>query len=154
MESDIDKTLLFEEIKLADLKETSKAIYDFGKEYKIWLFHAEMGAGKTTLIKSICNYLQVSDHVSSPTFALVNEYLSIKAGVVYHFDFYRIKKEMEAFEIGAEEYFYSGNLCLIEWPEMVPSLLPDSFLKIDIINVGKADSRVIKVKKHGKGDVS
>ncbi|MBK6263887.1 tRNA (adenosine(37)-N6)-threonylcarbamoyltransferase complex ATPase subunit type 1 TsaE [Marivirga sp. S37H4] len=154
MESEIDKNLLFEKVKLVDLAEVAREIFHFGKEYSIWAFQAEMGGGKTTFIKSLCSYLQVSDHVSSPTFALVNEYESPKVGLIYHFDFYRIKNELEAFEIGAEEYFYSGNLCLIEWPEMIPSLLPDSFLKISIVSADKADSRMIKVEKHGKGDVS
>lgn len=149
MESEIDRTLLFKKVDLVDLPQIAEEIYHFGKEYKIWLFQAEMGAGKTTFIKNLCDYLQVNDHVSSPTFALVNEYESIKIGTLYHFDFYRIKNEMEAFDIGAEDYFYSGKLCLIEWPEMIPSLIPDAFLKINISNTDVESSRVIKVEKNG-----
>lgn len=154
MESDLDKTLLFEEVDLPDLNEVVAEIFNFGKDYKIWLFKAEMGAGKTTFIKHLCDYLEVEDHVSSPTFALVNEYNSSKTGNIYHFDFYRIKDEVEAFDIGAEEYFYSGDLCLIEWPEMIPSLLPETFLKISIFSQDMAKGRMIKVEKHGKGDLS
>lgn len=154
MESEIDKTLLFEGVKLADLERVAKEIYDFGSDYRIWLFQAQMGGGKTTFIKALCNYLEVSDHVSSPTFALVNEYFSSREGSIYHFDFYRLENEIEAVDIGAEEYFYSGNLCLIEWPEMIPSLLPDTFLKINIAGMDETGSRIIKVEKHGKGDVS
>jgi tRNA threonylcarbamoyladenosine biosynthesis protein TsaE len=148
MESEIDHSLLFEKVDLVDLPEVTTAIYNFGRDYKIWLFQADMGAGKTTFIKNLCGFLQVQDHVSSPTFALVNEYESPQIGTIYHFDFYRIKSEMEAFDIGAEEYFYSNKLCLIEWPEMIPSLLPDTFLKISISNMDADSSRVIKVEKN------
>lgn len=154
MESDLDKTLLFEDVDLPDLNEVVAEIFNYGKDYKIWLFKAEMGAGKTTFIKYLCDSLEVEDHVSSPTFALVNEYNSPKIGKVCHFDFYRIQDEVEAFDIGAEEYFYSGSLCLIEWPEMIPSLLPDTFLKISIFGQDTANGRMIKVEKHGKGDLS
>ncbi len=149
MESEIDKTLLFEKVELVDLPKVAEEIYKFGESFKIWLFQAEMGAGKTTFIKNLCAFLQVQDHVSSPTFALVNEYESTLLGTLYHFDFYRIKSEMEAFDIGAEDYFYSGNLCLIEWPEMIPSLIPDTFLKISINNTDAESSRLIKVEKNG-----
>ncbi|GAA5021545.1 hypothetical protein GCM10011506_02620 [Marivirga lumbricoides] len=154
MESELDNTLLFEEVGLPHLSNVVADVFNFGKEYKIWLFEAEMGAGKTTFIKRLCEYLEVEDHISSPTFALVNEYNSPRTGNIYHFDFYRIEDELEAFDIGAEEYFYSGNLCLIEWPEMIPSLLPDTFLKINIFSQESANDRMIKVEKHGKGDLS
>ncbi len=149
MESEIDRSLLFEEVKLVDLPQVSEEVYHFGKECNIWLFQAEMGAGKTTFIKYLCKYLGVADHVSSPTFAIVNEYHSTKIGTLYHFDFYRIQNEMEAFDIGAEDYFYSGKLCLIEWPEMIPNLIPDTFLKVNISNTSAENRRVIKVEKNG-----
>jgi len=93
--------------------------------------------------------LQVEDHVSSPTFAIVNEYMSARVGKIYHFDFYRIKDEQEAFEIGVEDYFYSDNLCLIEWPEMIPSFIPDQFLLIEINLSHEPTKRSFKISKHG-----
>lgn len=91
----------------------------------------EMGVGKTTLIKAICNKLGMEDEVSSPTFSLVNEYLS-EHGPVYHFDFYRIKDEEEVLDIGLDEYLDSGNLCLMEWPEKIRNLIPDECAFVNI----------------------
>jgi len=96
----------------------------------VFAFHGEMGAGKTTFIKAICEKLGVEDQITSPTFAIVNEYRSNSGELIYHFDFYRIKDESEAFDFGYEDYFYSGSICFIEWPEKVESLLPN-----DIVNV-------------------
>jgi tRNA threonylcarbamoyladenosine biosynthesis protein TsaE len=90
-----------------------------------------MGAGKTTFIKSICEELGVRDVVNSPTFSIVNEYVAA-GSAIYHFDFYRIKNIQEAYDIGYEEYFYSGNICLIEWPERVAEILPDRYIKVAI----------------------
>jgi len=100
---------------------------------KVWLFHGDMGAGKTTLIKKICADLGVLDTMSSPTFTLVNEYLTRNGEKIFHFDFYRLKNEFEAVEIGVEEYFYSGHYCFIEWPNKIQSLLPTERLEIEII---------------------
>jgi tRNA threonylcarbamoyladenosine biosynthesis protein TsaE len=91
-----------------------------------------MGAGKTTFIRSICSELGVKENVTSPTFSIVNEYRDSYGKPVYHFDFYRIEKEQEAVDIGCEEYFYSGALCLIEWPEKILNLLPHELVKITI----------------------
>ena len=99
---------------------------------KVILFHGEMGVGKTTLIKQLCKSLGVSSATSSPTFSLVNEYETIDNQVVYHFDFYRLKNEMEALDMGADDYFYSGNWCFIEWAEKIPSLIPDEHAVITI----------------------
>ncbi len=117
-------------------------------EYKIWLFEGDMGAGKTTLIKAVCAAMGVEDLVSSPTFSLVNEY---EAGeeVIYHFDFYRMKNEEEAMDIGVEEYFYSGNYCFLEWPSKIISLVPEKFLRI-FITVNEDDTRTIQLVKHEK----
>ena len=93
-------------------------------EHKTLLFRGEMGVGKTTLIKEICNVLGIQDRVSSPTFSLVNEYHTSSNEVVYHFDFYRIINEEEALDMGIEEYLYQNNWCLIEWPENIENLLP------------------------------
>ena len=95
-------------------------------------FYAPMGAGKTTFIKALCNELGVTDIITSPTFAIVNEYTDGEGNPVYHFDFYRIKRMEELLDIGAEEYFYSGNLCLMEWPEIVDDALPPATIKITI----------------------
>ncbi len=91
---------------------------------KTVLFHAGMGVGKTTLIKAIAKQLGVKDMTSSPTFSLVNEYETESGDILYHFDLYRLNSEEEAYEMGIDEYFYSGNLCLIEWPEKTPNLIP------------------------------
>ena len=96
---------------------------------RIFLFYGGMGVGKTTFINAICQKLGITDTTSSPTFAIVNEYAS-PAGAVYHFDFYRIKSEQEAFDLGYEEYFYSGNYCFIEWPERIANLLPPDAVSI------------------------
>lgn len=100
-------------------------------QHKTLLFNGEMGAGKTTLIKAICNYLGVEDNVTSPSFALVNEYQGSK-DVIYHFDFYRINDEDEAYAIGFEEYEYTGDLLFIEWSEKIPNLIPEEAHTIDI----------------------
>lgn len=115
---------------------------------KIWIFEGGLGAGKTTLIKAICGFLKVTDNVSSPSFSLVNEYETLEGDTIYHFDFYRIKDEMEAIDIGADEYFFSGNLCLIEWPSKIPSLLPDNYLKITI-NLVSGNQRMILLETYG-----
>ena len=106
---------------------------------KVILFHGEMGVGKTTLIKQLCKTLGVSSATSSPTFSLVNEYETIDNQVVYHFDFYRLKNETEALDMGADDYFYSGNWCFIEWAEKIPNLIPDehAVITIEIVENGK-----------------
>jgi tRNA threonylcarbamoyladenosine biosynthesis protein TsaE len=109
------------------------------KTPKVILFHGEMGVGKTTLIKQLCKTLGVTSATSSPTFSLVNEYETINNQVVYHFDFYRLKNEMEALDMGADDYFYSGNWCFIEWAEKIPSLIPDehAVITIELVENGK-----------------
>jgi len=109
---------------------------------KIILFSGEMGSGKTTLIKEFCKHLRVEDEVSSPTFSLVNEYEGDN-GPIYHFDLYRIQSEEELYDIGYEDYFFSGYLCLIEWPEMAMSLMPEKHVMVNI-RVEK-DQRLITV---------
>jgi tRNA threonylcarbamoyladenosine biosynthesis protein TsaE len=111
-----------------------------------------MGAGKTTFIKAICKNLGVIDHVSSPTFAIVNEYLTIKNKTIYHFDFYRLKNEREALEIGIEEYLDSGNLCLLEWASLISTLIPPTHIEINI-SVLPDNQRVIKLIKHEQTDI-
>ena len=102
-----------------------------------------MGAGKTTFIKAICEELGVSDVITSPTFAIVNEYRSDVAGeLIYHFDFYRIKKLEEVYDMGYEDYFYSGALCFIEWPELIEELLPGNAIKVTIEEVENGERKV------------
>lgn len=135
-------------IDILSLPLVAKEIIKQAGDYKIWLFEGEMGAGKTTLIKAVCEAIGVEDLVSSPTFSLVNEY---EAGeeIIYHFDFYRIKNEEEAMDIGVEEYFYSGNYCFLEWPSKIISLVPEKFLRI-FITVNEDDTRTIQLVKHEK----
>ena len=108
---------------------------------RVFACYGEMGAGKTTLIKALCKSLDVKENVSSPTFALVNEYQNIKGSPVYHFDFYRIENIREAMELGLREYFNSGNYCFVEWPENILHLLPEEAVRIKI-NVNN-ETRII-----------
>ncbi len=99
----------------------------------VYAFHGKMGAGKTTFIKALCQELGVNDVITSPTFAIVNEYRSADTGeLIYHFDFYRIKNEEEVYDMGYEDYFYSGALCFLEWPELVKDLLPRDAVSVTI----------------------
>lgn len=108
---------------------------------RVFAFFGEMGAGKTTLIKELCRKLGVEEIVTSPTFTIVNEYRSGNGEPVYHFDFYRIKSESEAFDLGYENYLYSGNYCFVEWPEKIASLLPANIVTVTIEANG--DERII-----------
>lgn len=117
------------------IQEVAEAILSYDK--KVVLFKGDLGAGKTTLIKSICKKIGVKDDVQSPTFSIVNEYEALDT-LVYHFDFYRMESEEEAYDIGAEDYFYSGHLCLIEWPEKIESVLPS-----------EAECLIVKIAHNG-----
>ena len=143
----MSKSLVLDCKALSDLPAIAKEIYAFAGENNIWLLEGEMGAGKTTLSHAICNILGISSHFSSPTYSIVNEYFTKNKKTIYHFDFYRIKSVDEAFDIGAEEYFYSGNLCLIEWSSKIQSLIPEKFLKIDI-RLGESDNRIIEISQY------
>lgn len=111
-----------------------KLLIDFRDE-RVFALDGLMGAGKTTFTKSICHVLGAKDEVCSPTFAIVNEYLSETFGAIYHFDFYRINKESEAFDIGLEEYLYSGNYCFLEWSERIKNLLPKHYTIVKITEI-------------------
>lgn len=130
---------------LADLPVAAKQLSDFASGQKVFIFEGDMGAGKTTFIKNFCKHLGVVDVVSSPTYSIVNEYESPR-GSVFHFDFYRIKDLHEAYDLGYEEYFYGGDICLIEWPERVEELLPESFIKVEI-NVLDENRRLFRFSK-------
>ena len=99
---------------------------------KVFAFYGKMGAGKTTFIKALCEVLGVEDVITSPTFSLINEYTDGQGNPIYHFDFYRIKKLEEVYDMGYEDYFYSGCLCLLEWPELIEEILPENAVKVTI----------------------
>ena len=122
-----------------DLDEVSSKILKFNNQYKKFAFFGDMGVGKTTLIKFLLKKLGVNDNVTSPTFSIVNEYLSEKLGSIFHFDFYRIKNEKEAYDIGIDEYLSSDNYCFIEWPNKINSFIDDNFVNvyIDIVDDNK-----------------
>lgn len=128
-----------------ELERVSQQILKFADNERIFMFYGQMGAGKTTLINSLCAKLGTKDKTSSPTFSIVNEY-SFAEGSIFHFDFYRLKNQTEALDFGYEDYFYSGNYCFIEWPEKIPDLWPDSFIEIKV-KVLDDDQRVIEVEK-------
>lgn len=118
---------------LDSIRESAKAFLAAMDDRTVFAFHGEMGAGKTTFIKAICEELGVEDVINSPTFAIINEYRSEATGeLIYHFDFYRINKLSEAEDIGTEDYFYSGALCFIEWPEKIEDLLPGDVVEVTI----------------------
>ena len=112
--------------------EAAKAFVDAMGEKRVFAFYGKMGAGKTTFIKAVCENLGVEDVINSPTFAIVNEYVDGNDEPIYHFDFYRIKKEQEVLDIGYEDYVYSGNVCFMEWPELIEGLLPADVVKVNI----------------------
>jgi tRNA threonylcarbamoyladenosine biosynthesis protein TsaE len=135
------------EVKQEELGEVAKTFLQRAGHCPVWLFFGEMGSGKTTFIKTLCVQIGVKDTMSSPTFSIVNEYNTKNDDKVYHFDFYRIKNEAEAYDIGSEEYFYSGNLCLIEWPEKIPSLIPAEHAEVSI-TVENQNHRTIALSVH------
>ena len=124
------------EIKIQSLEHIHEAAREFIAamgDNTVFALYGKMGAGKTTSVKAFCQELGVEDVVTSPTFAVINEYRSDIAGeLIYHFDFYRIKKLEEVYDMGYEDYFYSGALCFIEWPELVEELLPGNTIKVTI----------------------
>ena len=123
------------EIRINSLDTIHEAAKDFIKgmgDGKVFAFYGKMGAGKTTFIKALCEVLGVKDVITSPTFAIINEYTDGNNNPIYHFDFYRIKKLEEVYDMGYEDYFYSGNLCLLEWPELVEDVLPENVIKVTI----------------------
>lgn len=118
---------------IASIDDAAQELIDVIGDRKVVAFYGGMGAGKTTLISEICRQLGVNEKVCSPSFAIVNVYKDSCMNPIYHFDFYRIKKVEEAYDFGYEEYFYSGNLCLIEWPELIEELLPEDTLRFEIV---------------------
>ena len=131
----------FKVSKLDELPAVASGLVNNFPDQRLFFFFGEMGAGKTTFIKALAAALGVEDEVSSPTYSIVNEYRS-GSGSVYHFDFYRLKSETEALDMGYEEYFYDGNYCLVEWPEKIMNLWPPGFLKVNI-TLGEGEERII-----------
>ena len=129
---------------LADINAAAKTFVENMGDGKVFAFYGKMGAGKTTFVKAICECLGVEDVITSPTFAIVNEYTSATTGdAIYHFDFYRIKKLEEVYDMGYEDYFYGGSLCFLEWPELIEDLLPEDATKVTIEET-EDGSRVVK----------
>ncbi|MBO5549851.1 MAG: tRNA (adenosine(37)-N6)-threonylcarbamoyltransferase complex ATPase subunit type 1 TsaE [Prevotella sp.] len=123
------------EIKIENIDHIREAAREFIQhigDHRVFAFYGKMGAGKTTFVKAICEELGVDDVITSPTFAIVNEYTSGEGDSIFHFDFYRIKKIEEVYDMGYEDYFYSGSLCFIEWPELIEDILPDDAIRVNI----------------------
>ena len=137
---------MFEEkaYSLKELDAIAKQLIAAFEKYRVFAFYGKMGAGKTTFIQSICKVLGTNDNVTSPTFAIINEY-EIADSSVYHFDFYRIKDLEEAFDMGYEDYLYSGKYCLIEWPEKIEQLLPKQIVEVKI-EAQPDESRIIRAE--------
>ena len=132
------------EIRIENLDNIRAAAHEFIENMgnaHVFAFYGKMGAGKTTFVKAICEELGVEDVITSPTFAIINEYEGDET--IYHFDFYRIKKLEEVYDMGYEDYFYSGALCFIEWPELIEEILPDDAVRVSIIEQ-QDGSRLVK----------
>lgn len=129
---------------LKDLKTAARQLLDQFGSRRVFAFYGGMGAGKTTFIKEICRELGSLDTITSPTFAIINEYTTSSDSLIYHFDFYRIKSIQEAYDLGYEDYFFSGNYCFVEWPERIESLLPEDIVIVNI-SVAANESRRIEV---------
>ena len=131
---------------ISNLQESARLLLNNFPDERVFAFYGSMGAGKTTFIKAICHELGSDDNVTSPSFALINEYTTDKSLLIYHFDFYRIKKVDEAFDLGYEDYIYSGNYCFIEWPEMIEQLLPEGIVEVRINELGNGARQVNAMK--------
>jgi len=132
-------------MKIKSLAEISGVAKDFISQmgdHKVFVFYGSMGAGKTTFIKAICEELGVEDVINSPTFAIINEYNTKNGDQLFHFDFYRINKIEEAYDFGYEDYFYSGNLCFIEWPEKIKELIPPDAVEVHIVENAKGEREI------------
>ncbi|MDA9345063.1 tRNA (adenosine(37)-N6)-threonylcarbamoyltransferase complex ATPase subunit type 1 TsaE [Flavobacteriales bacterium] len=128
---------------ISELKSVALQLIQYKKNKNIICFYGEMGVGKTTFIKEICKNLLVDDNVSSPTFSIVNQYKTKENKIIYHFDFYRLETEEEAYDMGYEEYFFQNDLCLIEWPEKIEGLIPEDIIKV--ILTKKGEQRLIEI---------
>ena len=143
----VGQDMIIDGVGLDDLNSTASQLLEFSEGCNILLFEGDLGTGKTTLIKEICSQLSVIDNVASPTFSIINEYLSTD-GPIYHFDFYRVKDIEEALAVGVEDYFYSNYYCFIEWPEIIMPILPSEYIKIEIKSL-EGDKRRYKLTHYG-----
>ncbi len=133
-------------IKIQDIDHIREAAREFIKhigQRRVFAFYGKMGAGKTTFVKAVCEELGVEDVITSPTFAIINEYSQPDGTPLYHFDFYRIKKLEEVYDMGYEDYFYSGSLCFIEWPELIEDVLPDDAVRVSIEEQADGSRQVV-----------
>jgi len=137
----------WEVASVEDLGRVVPELFQAGKGISVWLLSGQMGAGKTTLVRTLCDFLGTTDNVTSPTFPIVNEYLLTSGDTVYHFDLYRLNSLREAQDIGMEEYLDSGALCLIEWPDIIQSILPYSYLELTL-EAEDEHRRIISLKRH------
>ncbi|MCL2510941.1 MAG: tRNA (adenosine(37)-N6)-threonylcarbamoyltransferase complex ATPase subunit type 1 TsaE [Bacteroidales bacterium] len=139
-------------VTLDKIREAAQRLVSLLGETKIVAFHGEMGSGKTTLIKAVCECMGCVDVVNSPTFAIINEYFTTDGATIYHFDFYRLKNVREALDLGIEEYFHSGHFCFMEWlPEQIEPLLPENHIKISIEKGASPDTRILNIDCYGNG---
>lgn len=139
------KDFTIENCSLGDLPEAAQRIIEECGEERIFALRGDLGAGKTTLIKALCKELGVEEEVTSPSFAIVNEYVAGGIELIYHFDFYRIKKLEEVLDIGYEEYLYSGYYCFLEWADKIEELLPDRYVYISIRKSKESNKRNISI---------
>jgi len=137
------KDLIFSNCTLEELPVIASKILDEYPEERVFAFYGDLGAGKTTFIKALCHLLGVTEEVTSPSFSIINEYEAGGIDLIYHFDFYRIKKLEEVLDLGYEEYFYSTDYCFLEWPDKIEELLPESYVYISITKSENDKSRNI-----------
>lgn len=130
------------EFTLENIHAVANELWHALQTYNVWAFDAAMGAGKTTFIHALCDVLEVSDTVSSPTFSIINQYQAKSGKTIYHLDLYRIRDEEEAIEAGVEDVLYSGELCLVEWPEKIPGLLPEDVIHLSIETINESARRI------------
>lgn len=134
--------MLQKEFTLEKIHTVAKELWNQYKSYKVWAFDAAMGTGKTTFVHALCDVLGVKDAVGSPTFSIINQYQLADGHILYHLDLYRIKDQEEAIQAGIEDVLYSGEYCMIEWPEKIPALMPDDALNVHLETVNELKRRI------------
>lgn len=130
------------EFTIQNIHAVAKEVWEHYHRYKVWLFDAAMGTGKTTFVHALCDELGVKDAVGSPTFSIINQYQMADGQKLYHLDLYRINDEEEAIQAGIEDVLYSGDYCMVEWPEKIPALLPDDALKLHLETINELKRRI------------
>ena len=130
------------EFTIQNIHAVAKEVWEHYHRYKVWLFDAAMGTGKTTFVHALCDELGVKDAVGSPTFSIINQYQTADGQTFYHLDLYRINHEEEAIQAGIEDVLYSGDYCMVEWPEKIPALLPADALKLHLETINEVKRRI------------